>query len=139
MIDELGLQSSEDGWGFKSVFFFFFGEDREEFPLDLADSGDGVNTPLSLLIELPPNKSVEFEFISEGVFLPSDRYVWYSQDFCENCKISRECLWEEWKKVNTNINEKLNIFNKPALFHSKLESHNYLLNIQFNMHRSVHR
>lgn len=30
---------------------------------------------------------------------------------CDNCKISKSCLWEEWEKRNVAINEKLDIFN----------------------------
>ena len=88
MKDELGLQSAEVGWGFESIFYTISCEQRKEYPLKLADSGDGAKKNVKFPVIVPQGKSVEFEFVSAGVFLPSDRYVWYSQDFCENCVIS---------------------------------------------------
>jgi len=29
---------------------------------------------------------------------------------CKSCRISKSCLWKEWEKINTIINEKLNAF-----------------------------
>ena len=88
MKDELGLQSVEDGWGFESLFYTIEGENRKEYPIRLADSGDGAKKNLGLSFEVPPKKNIKFEYVSVGVFLPSDRYIWYSQEFCENCIIS---------------------------------------------------
>lgn len=33
---------------------------------------------------------------------------------CENCKIMQSCLWKEWEKINTSINQKLAKFNNYA-------------------------
>ena len=88
MKDELGIQSADEGWGFESVFYTIESEGRTEYPLELADSGDRAKKNITFLIRVPPNKSVKFEFTSAGLFLPSDRYIWYSQDFCKGCLIS---------------------------------------------------
>lgn len=81
MIDELGLQSSEDGWGFESFFYTISGDEKKSHLI--TDSTKRIK----LTIEVPPGKNVRLEFVSSGLFLPSDRYAWYSQDFCENCRI----------------------------------------------------
>jgi hypothetical protein len=88
MISELGLQSTEFGWGFESLFYTIENEERKEYPLQLADAGDGAKMNLRLSFDIPPEKSIKFEYLSIGIFLPNDRYIWYSQEFCENCKIS---------------------------------------------------
>jgi hypothetical protein len=88
MKDELGLQSTELGWGFESLFYTIENEERQEYPLQLADAGDGAKKNLRLSFDIPPEKSIKFEYVSVGIFLPNDRYIWYSQEFCENCKIS---------------------------------------------------
>ena len=87
MRDELGLQSREEGWGFESLFYTLEGDERAEYPIELADSGDGAKKNLTFAIDIPPKKSIKFEFVSAGVFLPSDRYSWYSQEFCEDCVV----------------------------------------------------
>lgn len=81
--DELGLQSREKGWGFSSLHYQITGERKQKYALDA-----GEETNVVTQIPVPPKKSVTFEFVSVGVYLPSDRYVWYSQDFCNGCSIS---------------------------------------------------
>jgi hypothetical protein len=88
MISELGLQSSEDGWGFESLYFTEEGGERRKHSADLINTTDKLRKELGLEFIIPPQKSIKLEYMSFGVFLPSDKYIWYSQEFCENCKIS---------------------------------------------------
>jgi len=34
---------------------------------------------------------------------------------CKNCNISRDCLWEEWNKINSLMNQRLSAFNQYSV------------------------
>jgi hypothetical protein len=88
MRNELGLQSVEDCWGFEKLFHTENNGEKKEDTIQLVDYGNVEKKNLPLRFKTHPGESITFEFISVGVFLPSDKYIWYSQEFCEDCKIS---------------------------------------------------
>lgn len=86
LIDELGTQSAEDGWGFIEARYRFVKNDDSydvKHPFEIID-----RKKLNIKVVIPPLRSVVFEFKSIGVFFTTDRYTWYSQDICEGCKIT---------------------------------------------------
>jgi hypothetical protein len=88
MKDELGIQSVEDCWGLENIFYAKNDDEYKPYPLEEVDYGHVEKKSLPINFDIPPQEKISFRFVSAGVFLPSDKYIWYSQEFCQDCEIS---------------------------------------------------
>lgn len=84
MKSELGLQSAGIG-GFQRVVITLNGMSRELHG-GMLDTHD--KEPFIYENDLEPNQSIMFEFGTFGIFRHSDRFIWYSQDFCKDCLVT---------------------------------------------------
>jgi len=77
-----------------------------------ADSIDDENIPLKLIQFFPESTVSEVleDFKERSSKLFSDMPLPSCPD-CNHCKILNSCLWKEWERKNTTLNEKLNAFN----------------------------
>lgn len=84
LVSELGMQSIGEG-GFESAKITIDARIKEITPEEFKAK---KREPYVYEEILEPMQSIKFEFRTFGIFNINDRFVWYSQDFCDNCELT---------------------------------------------------